>query len=284
MKLQYRLAITASRPPQFPPNSWQIIRLRRRHLAWWGAVIAGHTADITCLTACRGAPRILASASRDGTLRTWDVPAGICTSVSPLQATALVAHPSGSCLISGSAQGAMQTWELPDNVKQEPGLSSNLELTPQQMQSKPLVFPEGCHASALNSLIFLDTERLMSRSANGHVTVFSWQQREMLTSWRVQQSSGGCGITATSDGSIVCEGSNSGTIFLYNSYDGTQLATLSFDKVQSTVGACALSDDCCHVLAAAGRGFILRFESLPLEAKADKPEVVSSQPTEEQNV
>jgi hypothetical protein len=36
-------------------------------------------------------------------------------------------------------------------------------------------------------------------------------------------------------------------------------------QVQSTVGACALSDDCCHVLAAAGRGFILRFESLPLE-------------------
>ncbi len=51
------------------------------------------------MAACRAAPRLLASLSRNGTLRTWDVPAGVATSVTPAAkcaAGALVLNPSSS--------------------------------------------------------------------------------------------------------------------------------------------------------------------------------------------
>lgn len=45
---------------------------------------------VISLAACRAVPRMLASLSRDGALCTWDVPAGICTSLSLSRGSLLV--------------------------------------------------------------------------------------------------------------------------------------------------------------------------------------------------
>lgn len=62
------------------------------------------------LASAAAAPQLLASLSRDGELRTWDVAAGACTSASASQATSLVSarHPQAAKR-SHSAAGVSHT-------------------------------------------------------------------------------------------------------------------------------------------------------------------------------
>ena len=55
---------------------------------------AGHAKQVVQLGGTAAAPALLASLSRDGELRTWDVARGACTSASASQACSLVRHGS----------------------------------------------------------------------------------------------------------------------------------------------------------------------------------------------
>lgn len=56
-------------------------------------LLRGHSRDVAELAAAGpGAPRLLASLSRDGSLRLWDVPSEACLSS--------VQHPDASCIVS----------------------------------------------------------------------------------------------------------------------------------------------------------------------------------------
>ena len=61
------------------------------------------------------------------------------------------------------------------------------------------------------------------------------------------------------------QGNDVGECFVYDSETGRRQANVSFPKVSASVRACALTNDCRHLLAAMGNGFIFRFEYLGIE-------------------
>jgi len=76
---------------------------------------AGHTSSTTCVAVCAKAPNIMASASKDATIRLWDVSTGECSGVllchdSPVFAVAFM--PDGACLLSGSEDGIVRIWDV----------------------------------------------------------------------------------------------------------------------------------------------------------------------------
>lgn len=61
------------------------------------------------------------------------------------------------------------------------------------------------------------------------------------------------------------QGNTYGECFVYDSETGNRQAHVAAIKVSAPVRACALSNDCRHLLAAIGKGFIFRFEYLGIE-------------------
>mmetsp|Transcript_2408 Transcript_2408/g.7216 ORF Transcript_2408/g.7216 Transcript_2408/m.7216 type:complete len:406 (-) Transcript_2408:1578-2795(-) len=217
---------------------------------------------VISLAACRAVPRMLASLSRDGALCTWDVPAGICTSLSLSRGSLLAMHPGGDCLVTGGRRGALELWTIPEQLTGEPKRTPSAEPA-LELGSDGRQLSGGGHSEAIDGLVFLGVQRLASRSVDGVLCVWDWEERSLLTSWRIPSHGPGCGLSATSDGDFLCAGNARGTAFVFDACTGSRLVALASEKVQAPVAACAISDDCCYVMAAAGNGFVLRYEHQP---------------------
>lgn len=53
-------------------------------------------------------------------------------------------------------------------------------------------------------------------------------------------------------------GGSNGDAIVFESSSGARMAEMSFGKVSGAVRACALSEDCRHLLAVKGNGFVFR--------------------------
>ncbi|KAI8471682.1 MAG: WD40-repeat-containing domain protein [Monoraphidium minutum] len=127
----------------------------------------------------------------------------------------------------------------------------------------------GLGGSAVEALYFLDGGRLLARCVDGRVLVFVWPARALAAHWRVPGCGGQggashhsrCGLTRTRDGRAVAAGNPSGHAFVFDARSGAQLAVLA--PLRAAGGAArgvGLSEDCRHVLVAAGDGFVVRHE------------------------
>ena len=60
----------------------------------------------------------------------------------------------------------------------------------------------------------------------------------------------------------LSQGNSSGSCYVFDAEDGKRVAQVSAIKVSAPVRSCGLSEDCRHLVAAIGNGFIFRFEYL----------------------
>lgn len=56
-------------------------------------------------------------------------------------------------------------------------------------------------------------------------------------------------------------GNHDATAFVYETATGIQVAKVEAIRVQGSVRACGLSENCSHLLVVVGSGYIFRFES-----------------------
>ena len=69
------------------------------------------------------------------------------------------------------------------------------------------------------------------------------------------------------------QGNSKGDCYVWDAASGERLAHVAAERVAAPVRACGLSEDCRHLLAVLGRGFVFRFEYLgPLAPPADGEE------------
>ncbi|KAG1680725.1 hypothetical protein FOA52_008057 [Chlamydomonas sp. UWO 241] len=72
---------------------------------------------------------------------------------------------------------------------------------------------------------------------------------------------GRCGFGFSADGDYLVAGTHAGEVLVYNAQSGARVATLESGARSATpVGAVAMAAGCRHLLAAAGDGFIFRYE------------------------
>ncbi|KAL4418960.1 hypothetical protein ABPG77_000873, partial [Micractinium sp. CCAP 211/92] len=138
-----------------------------------------------------------------------------------------------------------------------------------------------CHSDAIACLRFLPDNRLASKSSDGRM--FVWRlsyskcsggsssdgdslQLEMAATWKVPACSGTgswasrCRFCSTADGRYIAVGNSKGDCFVYDSESGERVAHVSAIRVSAPVRACGLSEDCRHLMAVLGKGFVFRFE------------------------
>mmetsp|Transcript_6626 Transcript_6626/g.8993 ORF Transcript_6626/g.8993 Transcript_6626/m.8993 type:complete len:128 (+) Transcript_6626:1-384(+) len=67
----------------------------------------------------------------------------------------------------------------------------------------------------------------------------------------------------TPSGDFLVAGNAAGDLYVFDSFTGGKVCTLKHEKVSAPVRACAITDDCSHVLAVYGSGFVWRYEFIP---------------------
>jgi len=150
------------------------------------------------------------------------------------------------------------------------------------------------HSAPVESVRFLSRSRLASKASDGSVVVFELPGRGAATEAGAQQQRGaapppppstpasvvcsfrapGCGLgaggaaarcplAATRDGAYLATGTPSGEVYVFESSTGKRAGKVGAAPrlKEAVVRAVALSDDCRHLVVAAGVGFVFRFEA-----------------------
>ena len=71
---------------------------------------------------------------------------------------------------------------------------------------------------------------------------------------------GGCLFNVSRDGGLLCAGTASGEVLVFDTGTGARVAVVGGLRAGRAVRCCGISADGRHLLAAAGKGFVFRFE------------------------
>ncbi|PSC76625.1 wd g-beta repeat-containing [Micractinium conductrix] len=262
-------------------------------------LLQGHTKEVAELAAVPAAPRLLASLSRDGNLRLWDLPSETCLASLQTDGTCLAMAPDGRSLLLGNSKGRLQQYDIVPAAADPAAVaaaiaagSSVAEATATRLCIEGASRREAkclgsCHTDAIDCLRFLPGSRLASKSSDGRMFVWrisgggssgdasssgepggggSGMQLAVAATWKVPacSSAGGwgsrCQFGATADGRYISVGNSKGDCYVYDSDSGERAAHVSAIRVSAPVRACGLSEDCRHLMAVLGKGFVFRFE------------------------
>lgn len=153
------------------------------------------------------------------------------------------------------------------------------------------------HSAPVESVKFLSRSRLASKASDGSVVVLELSNggegqeaaaasggasspASVVASFRVPgcglgglggASARSCALAATRDGAYVATGTPSGEVHVFEAATGRRAGKVGAAPrlKEAVVRGVALSDDCRHLVVAAGVGFVFRFE-----ARAAAPAVV----------
>ena len=149
------------------------------------------------------------------------------------------------------------------------------------------------HSAPVESVRFLSNSRLASKASDGSVVVFEFSKQaaegaaqgaaspspaSVVSSFRAPGcglgaggASARCPLSATRDGAYLASGTPSGEVHVFETATGKRAGKVGAAPrlKEAVVRAVALSDDCRHLVVAAGVGFVFRFE-----ARAAAPAVV----------
>ncbi|KAK3240882.1 hypothetical protein CYMTET_49314 [Cymbomonas tetramitiformis] len=238
------------------------------------SLLKGHDKAISTIAACAARPDLLLTSSKDGTMRVWDWEQEKCLTVFEANTVTAVAFDlDGTAVITGHSNGSLRLWDLP--LKEMPGAKRKRETAYESVAarvsmreaSRLLQLAENGHERAVDCLRMLSDGRLITKSVDGRIYIWQYNNTTPLNRIHAMKVPG-CPQTTdyfssfgvTTSGDFLAAGNNSGEVYVFNTTSGTKVANFSPTKVSDTVRACEISDDCRHVLAVFGDGFIWRYE------------------------
>ncbi|KAK9805229.1 hypothetical protein WJX72_007289 [[Myrmecia] bisecta] len=245
------------------------------------------------LCSCPGRPGLLASLSKQGTARLWDVPSQKLLAVyDNTGAACLALHPDGTSLWTGGKKGnkaVLYSYEAPSQPQADLCTSDSLRKGKGVSPSRQEVeMGGGSHGdSTIDCMRFVEGERLVTKSSDGRMFVWDCARNTQLATWKVPAcnaiggQSSRCQFGTTADGQYVCAGNSTGDVYVYSASTGQRIAHVSPVKVSAPVRACGLSDDCRHLGAVLGNGFVFRYEYIKPEEKPEEAAASEMEPEAE---
>jgi WD40 repeat protein/serine/threonine protein kinase len=213
-------------------------------------VLRGHGAEVICL-AFHPDGHLLASGSSDRTARMWDVVAGTQL-LAPFEHGATVSglafSPGGTRVVTACWDWGVRTWGVADGTE---------------------LFASWRHAAKVTGVAVIDSQRIASGSADGHLSV--WGVRGAVPSvgsanfgrladllWSRDFRQPVMAVTAAGDRRTLIVVGEQGSIGLYEADTGKELARS--EGVMLGLSCCAVAPDGRRLVAGGGDGTVCVWE------------------------
>ncbi|KAI8068017.1 WD40-repeat-containing domain protein [Gongronella butleri] len=220
------------------------------------AVLEGHTKRIHDIQSHPMNDQHILSASKDGTVRLWDIKAKKCLVIFQIECNVVCFDPSGKRFISGSSKGELREWTLPEDI-----------CATSTQTSEPLVLDKSnsrllkrIHGDSPIDCIRFANGNVLSKSINGRMEYWNLDTGAVLQTFRIKTSEIHTRFDVSLDEAYFCVGTSQGRIYVYSLHTGKQIVELSHRRSSKAIRCCVFTRDCKQILGGGEGGFLWRYD------------------------
>ncbi|KAG0345069.1 hypothetical protein BG004_003999 [Podila humilis] len=217
--------------------------------------LGGHTHTITDIQAHPTRDECLLSASKDGTVRLWNVNTGKCLIIFEIKASVTCFNPSsdGQTFLTGGYNGEIREWTLPT-------LESDPEEPIVVLANDSRVLQSSLHTARIDCIRFAKGS-VLSKSVNGKVEYWNPSTLEKLRTFNIRNTaSNQCRFDVSLDELFFCVGTSNGSVYVYNIESGKTVTELKYRRSTKAIRTCIFSRDSRTVVCAGEDSFIWRYD------------------------
>ncbi len=192
-------------------------------------VLEGHTDTIIELCAHPDKPQLLASASKDGTVKLWNIhkqeqlASWSMTAAAP---TSLVFAPSCKSIICGLSNGTLT------------------EITIGSKIIEPLKTQDKKHGAAIDCIRWIDRDRLVSKSVDGRLLIWDKHSGKVHAELKVSNTNKvPSKFDISQDAQFLCVGNSEGVVTIFKIDTGKATNKLEHKRSRHAVKSCVFSTD-----------------------------------------
>ncbi|KAF9346889.1 hypothetical protein BGX26_001608 [Mortierella sp. AD094] len=217
--------------------------------------LTGHNHIITDIQAHPTKDEYLLSASKDGTVRMWNILTGKCLLIYEYKASVVCFIPSanGRVFLTGSYNGEVREWNVPE-FESEPEEPIVVLLNESRLLQSAL------HSARIDC-IRIAKNKVLSKSVNGKVEYWDHETLQHIRSFTIKNTaSNQCRFDVSLDELFFCVGTSNGSVYIYNIDSGKTVTELKHRRSTKAIRTCIFARDSRTVICAGEDSFIWRYD------------------------
>ncbi|KAF9335370.1 hypothetical protein BG006_000240 [Podila minutissima] len=217
--------------------------------------LGGHTHTITDIQAHPTRDECLLSASKDGTVRMWNILTGKCLMIFEIKASVTCFNPNsdGQTFLTGGYNGEIREWTMPT-------LESDPEEPIVVLANDSRVLQSGLHTARIDCIRFAKG-KVLSKSVNGKVEYWDPSTLEKIRTFSIKNTaSNQCRFDVSMDELFFCVGTSNGSVYVYNIDSGKTVTELKYRRSTKAIRTCIFSRDSRTIVCAGEDSFIWRYD------------------------
>ncbi|KAF8980761.1 hypothetical protein BGZ46_003723 [Entomortierella lignicola] len=217
--------------------------------------LIGHNHTVTDIQAHPTKDEYLLSASKDGTVRMWNILTGKCLLIFEYKASVVCFIPSakGQVFLTGGYNGEVRQWNVPE-FESEPGEPI---VTP---ASESRILQSNLHSARIDC-IRIANNKVLSKSVNGKVEYWDHETLQLIKTFTIKNtSSNQCRFDVSLDELFFCVGTSNGSVYIYNIDTGRTVTELKHRRSTKAIRTCIFARDSRTVICAGEDSFIWRYD------------------------
>ncbi|KAG9066430.1 hypothetical protein KI688_001656 [Linnemannia hyalina] len=208
--------------------------------------LTGHSHTITDIQAHPFNDDYLISASKDGSVRMWNILTGKCLLVFEIKASVVT-------FLTGGYNGEIREWSIPtlDSEPEEPIVV---------LANDSRVLQSGLHSARIDCIRFAKG-KVLSKSVNGKVEYWDPESLAQIRTFNIKNTaSNQCRFDVSLDELFFCVGTSNGSVYIYNIDTGRTVTELKHRRSTKAIRTCIFARDSRTVVCAGEDSFIWRYD------------------------
>ncbi|KAF9149390.1 hypothetical protein BG015_008818 [Linnemannia schmuckeri] len=217
--------------------------------------LSGHGHTITDIQAHPFNDDYLLSASKDGSVRMWNILTGKCLLIFEIKASVVCFNPNteGKTFLTGGYNGEIREWSVPtlDSEPEEPIVV---------LANESRVLQSGLHSARIDCIRFAKG-KVLSKSVNGKVEYWDPETLIQIRTFTIKNTaSNQCRFDVSLDELFFCVGTSNGSAYIYNIDTGRTVTELKHRRSTKAIRTCIFARDSRTVVCAGEDSFIWRYD------------------------
>ncbi|KAG0248307.1 hypothetical protein BG011_000220 [Mortierella polycephala] len=217
--------------------------------------LSGHNHSVTDIHAHPTKDEYLLSASKDGSVRMWNILTGKCLVIFEIKASVVCFNPTteGRTFLTGGYNGEIRHWTVPD-FNSEPEEPIVVPASESQMLFSNL------HSARIDCIRFAK-DKVLSKSVNGKVEYWDPETLVQIRTFSIKNTaSNQCRFDVSLDQLFFCVGTSNGSVYIYNIESGKTVTELKHRRSTKAIRTCIFARDSRTVVCGGEDSFIWRYD------------------------